>query len=109
MRLDGRRAYREVLEARRDALNARGGETHVTTGVRRPRCAGCGIGSRSVSELDRHVALVEEFMRGFGYSPSPSDAHEFLVEQRGLTPAQAEDAVVAWESANERPEDGHPT
>jgi hypothetical protein len=59
-------------------------------------------------ELDRHVALVEEFMRGWGYAPTSSDAIEFLVEQHGLTGQQAKDAVVAWESRNERPEEGHP-
>jgi hypothetical protein len=51
---------------------------------------------------------VEEFMRGWGYAPTSSDAIEFLVEQHGLTGQQAKDAVVAWESRNERPEEGHP-
>jgi hypothetical protein len=60
-------------------------------------------------ELDRHVALVDEFMRGWGYAPSPSDAEEFLVERHGLTAQQAEKAVGAWESRNERPEEGHPS
>ena len=59
-------------------------------------------------ELDRHVALVDEFMRGWGYAPTPSDAHEFLVEQHGLTAEQAHAAVVAWEASNERPEEGRP-
>ena len=59
--------------------------------------------------LDRHVALVDEFIRGWGYAPSPSDAEEFLVEHHGLTAQQAERAVDAWESRNERPEEGHPT
>lgn len=56
------------------------------------------------SEL--HIALVDEFMRGFGFAPTPADAEEFLLEQHGLTAEQAEAAVVAWESRNERPEEG---
>jgi hypothetical protein len=60
-------------------------------------------------ELDRHVALVDEFMRGWGYAPRPSDAEEFLMELHGLTARQAEKAVVAWELRNERPEEGHPS
>ena len=61
------------------------------------------------SEIDRHVVLVDEFMRGWGFAPMPSDAHEFLVERYGLTAEQAEAAVVAWESLNERPEEGRPS
>lgn len=58
------------------------------------------------SEIDRHVALVDEFMRGWGYASTPPDAHEFLVEQHaGLTDEQVHPAVVAWESSNERPEE----
>jgi hypothetical protein len=60
-------------------------------------------------ELDRQVALVDEFMRGWGYAPSPSDAEEFLVEHHGLTAQQAERAVETWEAHNERPEEGHPS
>jgi hypothetical protein len=61
------------------------------------------------SDINRHVTLVEEFMRGWGYAPTPSDTHEFLVEQHGLTAEQAEAAVAAWESLNERPEEGRPS
>ena len=61
------------------------------------------------SDIDRYVALVDEYMRGWGFAPTPSDAHEFLVEQHGLTAEQAEAAVVAWVSLNERPEEGRPS
>jgi hypothetical protein len=57
-------------------------------------------------KVQRHVAMVEEFMRGWGYAPTASDAEEFLIEQHGLTADQAEAAVIAWESANARPEEG---
>jgi hypothetical protein len=58
------------------------------------------------SELDRHLALVEDFVRGFGYAPTSADVEEFLIERHRLTAEQAEEAVVAWEARNERPEEG---
>ena len=57
-------------------------------------------------EIDRHIAILDEFLRAWGYAPTSSDAHVFLVEQHGLTDEEAEAAVVAWESSNERPEEG---
>ena len=48
-------------------------------------------------------------MRAWGYAPTSADVREYLVEQHGLTAAQAEAAVVAWEASNERPEEGQPS
>lgn len=55
------------------------------------------------------MEIVDEFMRGWGYAPTPSDAREYLVEKHGLDAEQAAAAVAAWEASNERPEDGHPS
>jgi hypothetical protein len=60
-----------------------------------------------VSDQDeRAIAIVDEFMRAWGYAPTSADAREYLVEKHGLTAEQAEAAVVAWEASNERPEEG---
>ncbi len=60
-------------------------------------------------DADRFVAVVDEFMRGWGYAPTSSDAEMFLVERYGVTLETAEAAVTRWESLNERPEEGRPT
>lgn len=60
-------------------------------------------------QSERAVAIVDEFMRAWGYAPTSSDAREYLVEKHGLTAEQAEAAVVAWEASNERPEEGQPS
>lgn len=60
-------------------------------------------------DVDRLVAVVDEFMRGWGYAPISSDAEMFLVERYGVTAETAEAAVTKWESLNERPEEGRPT
>lgn len=60
-------------------------------------------------QSERAVAIVDEFMRAWGYAPTSSDAREYLVEEHGLTAEQAQAAVVAWEASNERPEEGQPS
>ncbi len=46
---------------------------------------------------ERHVPMVEEFMRSWGYVPTPDDVRAHLIEC-GLTPQEAEEAVMEWES-----------
>ncbi len=43
---------------------------------------------------ERHVPMVEEFMRSWGYVPTPDDVRAHLLEC-GLTPQEAEEAVMA--------------
>lgn len=55
-------------------------------------------------DIDRLVAIVDEFMREWGYAPTSSDAKSVLVDRHGATAEAAEAAVMTWESLNERPE-----
>jgi hypothetical protein len=60
-------------------------------------------------DIDRLVAIVDEFMRAWGYAPTSSDAEVFLVSRCGVTAQTAEVAVMTWESSAERPEEARPS